>query len=119
MMIIGRWQCDDIERVNQDIYDNINNGVYKAGFATSTTAYEDAVHALFAALDRMEARLERQRYLMGRALPKLTGVFLQHWCDLTRSMWGILNVICAALQIIRLCLAICAISIRCRGLPKP
>ena len=56
---------DDIERVNQDIYDNINNGVYKAGFATSTTAYEDAVHALFAALDRMETRLERQRYLMG------------------------------------------------------
>ena len=55
----------DIEHVNQDIYDNINNGVYKAGFATSPTAYADAVAALFAALDRMEARLERQRYLMG------------------------------------------------------
>jgi len=55
----------DIEHVNQDIYDNINNGVYKAGFATSTAAYEDAVVALFAALDRMEARLHRQRYLLG------------------------------------------------------
>jgi putative glutathione S-transferase len=55
----------DIEHVNQDIYDNINNGVYKAGFATSTAAYEDAVAALFAALDRMEARLHRQRYLLG------------------------------------------------------
>ena len=55
----------DIEHVNQDIYENINNGVYKAGFATSPTAYADAVAALFAALDRMEARLERQRYLMG------------------------------------------------------
>ena len=55
----------DIERVNQDIYDNINNGVYRAGFATSATAYEDAVHALFAALDRIETRLERQRYLVG------------------------------------------------------
>jgi len=55
----------DIEHVNQDIYDNINNGVYKAGFAASTAAYEDAVAALFAALDRMEARLHRQRYLMG------------------------------------------------------
>ena len=55
----------DIEHINQDIYDNINNGVYKTGFATSPAAYEDAVAALFAALDRMEARLERQRYLMG------------------------------------------------------
>ena len=55
----------EIEHVNQDIYDNINNGVYKAGFATSPAAYADAVAALFAALDRMEARLERQRYLMG------------------------------------------------------
>jgi len=55
----------DIAHVNQDIYDNINNGVYKAGFATSTAAYADAVAALFAALDRMEARLHRQRYLMG------------------------------------------------------
>ena len=55
----------DIENVNQDIYDNINNGVYKAGFATSPAAYEDAVAALFAALDRMEARLHRQRYLLG------------------------------------------------------
>jgi putative glutathione S-transferase len=55
----------DIENVNQDIYDNINNGVYKAGFATTPAAYEDAVAALFAALDRMEARLHRQRYLLG------------------------------------------------------
>ena len=58
-------QRHDIENVNQDIYDNINNGVYKAGFATSPAAYEDAVAALFAALDRMEARLQRQRYLLG------------------------------------------------------
>ena len=58
-------QRHDIEHINQDIYDNINNGVYKAGFATSPAAYGDAVEALFAALDRMEARLKRQRYLMG------------------------------------------------------
>ena len=58
-------QRHDIEHVNEDIYDNINNGVYKAGFATSPAAYEDAVAALFAALDRMEARLHRQRYLLG------------------------------------------------------
>ena len=58
-------QRHDIEHVNQDIYDNINNGVYKAGFATSSAAYEHAVAALFAALDRMEARLQQQRYLLG------------------------------------------------------
>ena len=39
--------------------------MYEAGFATSLTAYEDAVAALFAALDRMEVRLCRQRYLLG------------------------------------------------------
>ena len=59
---------DEIESVNQDIYDNINNGVYKAGFATSAAAYEDAVRAVFAALDRMELRLQQGRYLMGSQL---------------------------------------------------
>jgi putative glutathione S-transferase len=59
---------DEIETINKDIYDNINNGVYKAGFATSAAAYEAAVMSLFAALDRLEARLQGQRYLLGRAL---------------------------------------------------
>lgn len=54
-----------IEAVNADIYHHINNGVYKAGFATSSVAYDEAVTALFAALDRMEARLSRCRYLIG------------------------------------------------------
>ena len=58
-------QREAIEEVNADIYHHINNGVYKAGFATSSAAYEDAVTALFAALDRMEARLEHRRYLVG------------------------------------------------------
>jgi len=59
---------DEIEMVNNDIYDNINNGVYKAGFATTDAAYQEAVTALFDALDRMEARLEKQRYLLGSIL---------------------------------------------------
>ncbi len=59
---------DPIEEVNQDIYHNINNGVYKSGFATTASAYEDAVLKLFDALDRMEDRLATNRYLMGGRL---------------------------------------------------
>lgn len=57
----------EIDAVNADVYGNINNGVYRAGFATTQDAYEEAVQALFAALDRVEARLSRQRYLAGSA----------------------------------------------------
>lgn len=55
----------EIEEVNKRIYSNINNGVYKAGFATSQTAYDRAVTALFDSLDWVEERLSRNRYLMG------------------------------------------------------
>lgn len=55
----------EIDAVNAPIYDHVNNGVYKAGFATTQEAYDTAVTALFAELDRLEDRLSRQRYLMG------------------------------------------------------
>ena len=56
---------DAIEAVNQPIYHNINNGVYKSGFATTQAAYDEAVHALFDELDAVEKRLSQNRYLMG------------------------------------------------------
>ncbi|WP_323764952.1 glutathione S-transferase family protein [Marinovum sp.] len=55
----------EIEEVNDRIYDTLNNGVYKAGFATSQEAYDDAVHPLFDTLEWLEDRLGRNRYLMG------------------------------------------------------
>lgn len=56
---------DEIDDVNARVYSNVNNGVYKAGFATSQEAYETAFDALFEALDWLEQRLSRQRYLVG------------------------------------------------------
>ena len=55
----------DIDTVNRLVYDNVNNGVYRTGFATTQRAYEKAFNALFGALDELEARLSRQRYLVG------------------------------------------------------
>jgi putative glutathione S-transferase len=57
-----------IDTVNARIYDTVNNGVYKAGFATSQAAYEEAVWPLFETLDWLEARLATQRYLVGNRL---------------------------------------------------
>lgn len=57
-------QRDAIEDVNQRIYSNVNNGVYKSGFATSQEAYDAAVTPLFDTLDWLEDRLSQSRYLM-------------------------------------------------------
>lgn len=58
-----------IEEVNARIYSNINNGVYRSGFATTQSAYDEAVTALFETFDWLEKRLATNRYLMG---PKIT-----------------------------------------------
>ncbi|WP_417672125.1 glutathione S-transferase family protein [Roseibium sp.] len=56
---------DEIDAVNDRIYGAINNGVYKAGFATTQSAYEDAVTELFSALDELDDHLGQQRHLVG------------------------------------------------------
>ena len=56
---------DEIEAVNERVYDTVNNGVYKSGFATTQEAYDAAVVPLFDSLDWLEDRLSRQRYLVG------------------------------------------------------
>ncbi|MDX1492178.1 MAG: glutathione S-transferase family protein, partial [Pseudohongiellaceae bacterium] len=59
---------EEIDGLNDRIYDAINNGVYRAGFATTQKAYEKAFHELFDALDWLEERLTRKRYLAGSQL---------------------------------------------------
>lgn len=59
---------DEIDEVNERVYETVNNGVYRAGFATSQQAYEDAFEQLFETLDWLDARLGSQRYLVGNLL---------------------------------------------------
>ena len=59
---------EEIDAINGFVYDRINNGVYKAGFATDQAVYEEEVTALFAALDTLEERLSGQPWLVGETL---------------------------------------------------
>jgi len=95
----------EVDDLNTFIYDSVNNGVYKAGFATTQEAYEQAVVALFDALDILEDRLSQQRYLTGSkiteadwrlftTLVRFDAVYVGHFkCNLRRivdypSLWG-------------------------------
>ena len=85
-----------IDGLNAEIYHRVNNGVYKAGFARTQEAYEDAVRPLFATLDRLEERLDARRYLCGErvteadwrlftTLVRFDPVYLGHFkCNLRR-----------------------------------
>ncbi|WP_290814071.1 glutathione S-transferase family protein [Halovivax sp.] len=59
---------DDVDRILDEIYEPINNGVYRAGFATDQEPYDEAVDDLFAALDRWDGVLADRRYLAGERL---------------------------------------------------
>ena len=72
---------DDIEVVNARIYDTLNNGVYKSGFATTQAAYDAAVHPLFDTLDWLEERLGQNRYLTG---DQITEADWRLWTTLVR-----------------------------------
>ncbi len=58
----------EIDEINAFVYANINNGVYKCGFATTQEPYEEAFDNLFSALDTVDARLSTQRYLVGNQI---------------------------------------------------
>ena len=85
-----------IDAINQPIYDNINNGVYRCGFAVTQKAYEHAFDQLFNTLDSVEERLSTHRYLMGGVITeadwrlfvtliRFDAVYLGHFkCNLKR-----------------------------------
>ena len=58
----------DIDQINREVYDQVNNGVYKAGFATTQAAYIEAIVPLFETMSRLEALLGKQRYLCGSSI---------------------------------------------------
>ena len=58
----------EIDALNAQVYEDVNNGVYKAGFATTQQAYEAAFDALFSRLDALDTRLATRRFLLGGAL---------------------------------------------------
>ncbi len=72
---------EKIDDLNSWIYDNVNNGVYKAGFATSQEAYDEAVNNVFASLERLEQILGQHRYLTG---DQLTEADIRLWTTLVR-----------------------------------
>ena len=99
---------DDIDAIDARIYEAINNGVYRAGFATSTEAYTTAVTELFEMLAELESRLEGQRFLMGpkptesdwrlfTTLVRFDAVYFGHFkCNLRSiesmpNLWGYLR----------------------------
>ncbi|MFA5522594.1 MAG: glutathione S-transferase family protein [Castellaniella sp.] len=71
----------EIDAMNALIYPNVNNGVYRAGFATSQAAYDEAIVGLFETLDTLEQRLQTHRYLLGNVL---TEADLRLWTTLLR-----------------------------------
>ncbi|UJR63191.1 glutathione S-transferase family protein [Dickeya zeae] len=70
-----------IDELNEWIYHQVNNGVYKAGFATTQQAYDESVGLVFSALERLETLLDRQRYLTGE---RLTEADIRLWTTLIR-----------------------------------
>ena len=95
----------EIDRLNDRIYNTVNNGVYKCGFATTQSAYEEAINPLFATLDYLEELLSTRRYLTGdriteadwrlfTTLVRFDPVYVGHFkCNIKRivdypNLWG-------------------------------
>lgn len=106
---------EDIDRWNEVIYHDVNNGVYKTGFAKTQESYNAAVTQLFGTLDTLEAHLNTHRTWPVNILPKPTGVCSSLWCVSTARITVPSNVIFAVLKTIEIFQIICVNSISGRG----
>ena len=110
----------EIDRINDLVYPNINNGVYRAGFATTQAAYEQAFRNVFDALDEIEQILSQQRYLAGSADHRGRLAAVPHADPLRRGLLLRTSSATGGTSTnIRTCRIICATSIRCRAWPRP
>lgn len=73
--------AEEIDELNDFVYDRVNNGVYRCGFASTQEAYDKAFRRLFDALDVLESRLRKNRYLLG---DRLTETDWRFWTTLVR-----------------------------------
>ncbi len=107
-----------IDELNGWIYDTVNNGVYKAGFATSQQAYDEAVAKVFESLARLEQILGQHRYLTGNQLTEADIRRGPRWSVLIQCMLTTFKCDKHRISDYLNRMASCAISTRCRELPK-
>ncbi|WP_332672066.1 glutathione S-transferase family protein [Aromatoleum sp.] len=105
---------DEIDAVNDRLYDGFNNGVYRAGFATTQNAYEEAVADVFAALDWMEARLARADWLVA---DRLTEADIRAFVTLVRFDLAYHGLFKCNLRPLSAYPAVCAYLVRLLAIP--
>ena len=108
----------EIDRFNDLVYEAVNNGVYRAGFARSQDAYEEAYRKLFAALDHLEEVLDDRRYLCGERLTEADGGSTRPWSASTSSISATSNATGSASPTTATCRTICASSTSTPASPK-
>ena len=108
----------EIDRINAIVYQNVNNGVYRAGFAITQEAYEEAFRpCLF--FDELEGKLSRQRYLAGNALTEADWRLFTTLVRFAVSITATSTTTYAASPIFEISRTICATSFRCPAWPGP
>ena len=109
----------EIDRINDLVYPNINNGVYRAGFATAQAVYEAAFRNVFDTLDEIEQMLSQHRYLVGNTVTEADWRLFPTLIRFDAVYIRISNATGDTSPNIRTCRITCAISIRRRAWPRP
>ena len=108
----------EIDRLNEIVYANVNNGVYRCGFARSQAAYEAAYDALFATLDELEARLAASGTCSAAGSPRRTGGCFPRWCASTSPISRCFAATGSASPTIPICATTCASSYQLPGIAE-